>query len=189
MRVQILLPQLSEKLLIREVKGFFYLKYQYVEEIMNFGIADLNDVKELTELRLAYLGEDSGAMEKETQIVIQNSLPGYFGRHLNHDLIVYVSRVEKVIAACAFLLIVEKPMSPTFPTGKTGMVLNVYTRPEYRHRGYARKLMEILVDDAVKRELSIVELKATDAGYQLYKKVGFDDAVSKYHQMKWINTL
>lgn len=106
---------------------------------MNFGTADLNDVKELTELRLAYLEEDSGAMGVETLISIQNSLPDYFSRHLNNDLIAYVSRDKQVIAACAFLLIVEKPMSPAFLTGKTGIVLNVYTRPDYRHRGCAKQ--------------------------------------------------
>lgn len=156
---------------------------------MNFETADLNDVKELTELRLAYLQEDGGAMEHEILLSIQNSLPDYFSRHLNKDLIAYVARNGEIIAACAFLLIVEKPMSPAFPNGKTGTVLNVYTRPAYRHRGYAKRLMEMLLEDAAQRELSVVELKATDDGYQLYKKTGFADAVSKYHQMKWTNIL
>ncbi len=45
-------------------------------------------------------------------------------------------RIDKIIVA---LLIVEKPMSPSFITGKTGTVLNVYTKPEYRNKGYAKK--------------------------------------------------
>ena len=33
-------------------------------------------------------------------------------------------------------------MSPAFINGKTGTVLNVYTCPDYRHKGYARLIME-----------------------------------------------
>ena len=32
--------------------------------------------------------------------------------------------------------------------------------------------------------LDFVELKATDAGYNLYKSIGFKDVISKYHNMK-----
>ena len=64
-------------------------------------------------------------------------------------------------------------------------VLNVYTRPEHRHNGYARHLMNMLMDDVSNMGLSVVELKATEDGYQLYKSLGFIDATSKYHQMNW----
>ena len=43
----------------------------------------------------------------------------------------------------------------------------------------------MLLEDAVNMGLSVVELKATEDGYSLYKSIGFKDAVSKYHQMEW----
>ena len=91
------------------------------------------------------------------------------------------------IVSCAFLLIVEKPMSPAFINGKTGTVLNVYTRPAYRHKGYAGMIMKELISDARKMDLCTIELKATDEGYSLYRAAGFEDDVSKYHPMKWKN--
>ena len=97
----------------------------------------------------------------------------------------YVARIDNEIVSCVLLLIVEKPMSPVFITGKTGTVLNVYTKPEYRKKGYAKKLMNMLLDDAAIMDLCSVELKATKAGYPLYKSIGFEDAMSKYHQMKY----
>lgn len=99
-------------------------------------------------------------------------------------MIVYVARNEVDIVSCAFLLIVEKPMSPSFITGKTGTVLNVYTKPEYRHRGYAKELMKMILEDAVAQDVSIIELKSTEDEYSLYKSVGFEDVVAKYHNMK-----
>lgn len=97
---------------------------------------------------------------------------------------VYVARAGEDIASCAFLLVVEKPMSPSFITGKTGTVLNVYTKPEYRHRGYAKKLITMMLEEAALRDISVVELKSTEDGYSLYKSVGFEDVKSNYYNMK-----
>ena len=105
-------------------------------------------------------------------------------KHLNKDLMVYVARNEKDIVSCAFLLIVGKPMSPSFITGKTGIVLNVYTKPEYRKKGYAKKIMNMMLEDAKAENVSIIELKATEDGYSLYRSVGFEDVVAKYHNIE-----
>ena len=149
---------------------------------MIFEKATIKDINGLTDLRLAYLQEDLGVItDKE---LIQESLPGYYEKHLNKDLMVYVARDDEDIVACAFLLIVEKPMSPSFITGKTGTVLNVYTKPEYRNKGYAKKLMTMMLDEATAQDVSVIELKSTEDGYLLYKSVGFEDVVVKYHNMK-----
>ena len=149
---------------------------------MIFEKATIKDINGLTDLRLAYLQEDLGVITNKE--LIQESLPGYYEKHLNKDLMVYVARDDEDIVACAFLLIVEKPMSPSFITGKTGTVLNVYTKPEYRNKGYAKKLMTMMLEDATAQDVSIIELKATEDGYSLYKSVGFEDVVAKYHNMK-----
>ena len=149
---------------------------------MIFEKATIKDINGLTDLRLAYLQEDLGVItDKE---LIQESLPGYYEKHLNKDLMVYVARDEEDIVSCAFLLIVEKPMSPSFITGKTGTVLNVYTKPEYRNKGYAKKLMTMMLEDVTAQDVSVIELKSTEDGYLLYKSVGFEDVVAKYHNMK-----
>lgn len=149
---------------------------------MIFEKATIKDINGLTDLRLAYLQEDLGVItDKE---LIQESLPGYYEKHLNKDLMVYVARDDEDIVACAFLLIVEKPMSPSFITGKTGTALNVYTKPEYRNKGYAKKLMTMMLEDATAQDVSVIELKSTEDGYLLYKSVGFEDVVTKYHNMK-----
>jgi len=152
---------------------------------MKFEKATTNDINELTNLRIAYIQEDLGNVEPTNLEAMRETLPDYYSRHLNNDLHVYITRNDDgEIVSCAFLLIVEKPASPAFITGKTGTVLNVYTKPECRHMGYAKKLMKMMLEDAAKEHLSVVELKATDEGYQLYKEVGFEDVVSKYHVMR-----
>ena len=149
--------------------------------------AGIDDIDALVRLRLAYLTEDHGVLGLEETAIIQNKLPDYFHAHLGKDLFAYVIRQGQEIVSCAFLLVIEKPLSPAFPTGRTGIVLNVYTCPCARRKGYARKIMCGLLDEATKKELSVVELKSTDAGFLLYRSVGFSPDHSKYHPMKWIN--
>ncbi|MBP3325069.1 MAG: GNAT family N-acetyltransferase [Coprococcus sp.] len=151
---------------------------------MTFEKATIQDISTLTDLRIAYLQEDLGDITDADLELIKTSLPFYYEKHLNKDLMVYVARNEDDIVSCAFLLIVEKPMSPSFITGKTGTVLNVYTKPEYRGRGYSKRLMTMMLEDAKAQDVSVIELKSTDEGYSLYKSVGFEDARAKYHNMK-----
>lgn len=151
---------------------------------MIFDKATKKDIGELTELRISYLQEDLGVISGKDLELMQVTLPSYYEKHLNKDLIIYVARDEMDIVSCAFLLIVEKPMSPSFITGKTGTVLNVYTKSEYRKRGYAKELITMMLKDAKVEGVSVIELKATEDGYSLYKLVGFEDVVAKYHNMK-----
>ena len=154
---------------------------------MNVDKAGLNDTNALVQLRLDFLTEDNGNLDERDIAAIQENLPGYFLDHLDRDLFIYVIRDGQTIVSCTFLLIVEKPMSPAFINGKTGIVLNVYTRPSARRKGYAKAIMNTLLAEAEEMELAVVELKATEAGYPLYRSVGFTDDCSRYHMMKWKN--
>ena len=80
------------------------------------------------------------------------------------------------IVSLALMLVSEKPPNPRFPHGRIGTVFNVFTVPEHRRRGLARQVMGALVEDARLRGLDLVELNATDDGYDLYKSLGFSDA-------------
>ena len=147
--------------------------------------AGISDIDRLVEARLAYLCEDSGPLSGHDKTAIQTGLPDYFLAHLDRDLFCYVIRGAEAIVSCAFLLVVEKPMSPSFLNGRTGLVLNVYTAPAYRRRGCARAVMTALLNDAAKLQLSRVELKSTGDGVPLYRSIGFVDDGDKYRSMKW----
>ena len=157
----------------------------YMNYLVNVEKAGINDIDALVKMRLEYLIEDNGNLNDSEVIEIKRELPDYFKKHISNDLFIFAVREEQTIVACAFLLVIEKPMSPAFIKGKTGTVLNVYTCPDYRHKGYARLIMETLLEEAKKLQLSVVDLKSTDDGYYLYKSVGFADDNSKYHLMKW----
>lgn len=144
----------------------------------------VSDTDALVQMRLDYLTEDYGALTDDQIIKIKSSLPDYYRKHINKDLFVYVARDENIIVSCCFLLISEKPANPSFINGLTGSVLNVYTKPAYRQRGIAKKLMKQLIAEAGEMGLDYIELKSTNAGYRLYQSLGFQDVESKYRNMK-----
>ena len=149
--------------------------------------AGTEDIAALVEMRIAYLWEDNGVLEEEELLAIQRDLPGYFQKHLNSDLSAYVIRNGQEIVSCALLLAVEKPMSPAFLNGKTGTILNVYTRPGDRRKGYANAIMRKLLNDAQEQGTSVIELKSTEDGYPLYRSLGFAEEDSRYRKMIWKN--
>lgn len=153
---------------------------------MIFEKANINDISVLVELRMEYLIEDYGKLSEDRLTLISNNLYVYFHEHLNKDLLVFVCKDIDEIVSCCFLCVSEKPSNPTFINGKTGTILNVYTKPEYRKNGIAGKLLKMLLTESRKIGLDFVELKATDSGYNLYKSIGFENVVSKYHNMKYV---
>ena len=59
---------------------------------MVFDKATIKDISVLTELRIAYLNEDLGVISDENLELMKSTLPSYYTKHLNKDLMVYVAR-------------------------------------------------------------------------------------------------
>ena len=147
--------------------------------------AGIADIEVLVRLRLEFLREDNGGLEDPEAEAIARGLPGYFKAHIDKDLFVYVVRESAGIVSCAFLITMARPMSPAFLNGRCGTVMNVYTAPSFRRRGYARTIMKAMLKDAKDMELSRIELKATQDGYPLYRSLGFTEEGPKYQLMVW----
>ena len=64
---------------------------------------------------------------------------------------------------------------PTYhnPSGKKAYIMNMYTRPDYRRRGIAHRVLELLTAEAEMRQIDAVTLEATAAGRPLYEAFGF----------------
>jgi ribosomal protein S18 acetylase RimI-like enzyme len=51
--------------------------------------------------------------------------------------------------------------------------MNMYTSPEYRRKGIAYKVLDMLVKDAKSMGILAISLEATVMGLPLYEKYGF----------------
>ena len=95
-----------------------------------------------------------------------------------------MARAEERLVAAAYLLIIEKPANPFLPNGLDGEVLSVYTENVYRGKGICTQLMRNMIEYAKENRLCRIDLMATEEGYPVYKKVGFDDKTQKYMDMR-----
>ncbi len=146
--------------------------------------AKKSDIGKLIDLRLEYLNSDYGKLKSEQEKEIVSQLETYFITHLDRDFIAYIANdLDRGIAG-AFLVISEKPANPNFITGKTGVILNVYTRPEYRKQGIASRLLTELIREARTLNLSYLELSSTREGEPVYRKLGFKEKELHYKELQ-----
>ena len=66
-------------------------------------------------------------------------------------------------------------LMPTFshPNGKRAHLMNVHVEKEFRHKGIARKMIELLEAEAKERGVTEISLDATDDGRKLYEAMGW----------------
>ena len=154
------------------------------KESIVYDIANISDIPELVRLRILYMIDDFGSITDKEKEGMEAQLPGYFERELGNKLIAFVARAESRLVAAAYLLIIETPANPFFLNGLDSEVLSVYTEEKYRGKGICTKLMSNMIEYAKANHLSRIDLIATDEGYPLYKKLGFEDKVQKYKDMR-----
>ncbi len=58
-------------------------------------------------------------------------------------------------------------------SGDTAFIMNIYTNPDYRRKGIAYKVLDLLVKDAKERGVENIILDSTVMGRPLYEKYGF----------------
>jgi len=138
-----------------------------------------NDKELFINLRFAYLNEEHNPDEIGME-QLKNNLNLYFEKHImENDFIGIVGEYNGEIVSTGYFVISEKPPNPSFINGKVGTLLNIYTFPEYRNKGIAKKLIEEIIKEAKLMGISRIDLKATEAGYNLYKKLGFKEDKDK----------
>lgn len=57
--------------------------------------------------------------------------------------------------------------------GREGLVLNVYTEPDWRRRGIAKQIMDAIIAWAADAGVVRLVLSASPAGRSLYEQIGF----------------
>lgn len=85
----------------------------------------------------------------------------------------FVTRGDGQIVAGAALWLMDWPPGPVDASCHRAVVYNVYTHPDYRKRGLARRLMSEVIGWCRERHLKAVGLHASDEGRPLYESFGF----------------
>jgi ribosomal protein S18 acetylase RimI-like enzyme len=131
-----------------------------------------DDVDPLVNLRLAFLAEVSGATGSDP--VLRDSLTEYFSKMIpSNEFIGFLAVADSTIIATSGLVFHRHPPSNRNPTGREAYIMNMYTLPEYRRRGIATRLLQMLIDHARQNDCGKISMHALPKGRSIYVNAGF----------------
>lgn len=131
---------------------------------------ETKDLDEFIRLRIGQLREE-GATE---DIELKPALLDYYNRHLADGTFVsYLAVDGDKIVGTSGMSFVEKPPYFGCPSGRIGLLSSMYTDPNYRRQGIAKKLLSLVVDAARDYGCGTVQITASDMGVLLYTDFGF----------------
>lgn len=127
---------------------------------MNFVKIETKDFEELKELQAAYkveIGEDTPTEEdfKRLYRAIENEEIAFYG-----------CRMEGELVACCSISITFS----TFNYERVGVYEDFYIKPEFRHKGIARKLVAFVWEQSGVGSLTV---GCADCDVEMYKAIGF----------------
>ena len=121
-------------------------------------------------MRINQLREE-GAKEK---IDLVPALKEYYTRHMADGTCVsWLALDEENIIGTSGMSFVEKPPYFGCPSGKIGLLSSMFTHPNYRRQGIAKKLLSLVVAEAKAYGCGTVQITASDMGVLLYTDFGF----------------
>lgn len=150
---------------------------------LKFRKIGMSDIPSITELRILQLKEE-GASEN---FDITTNLNDYFKKHLQDGTFVGWAALDNdEIIATSGMSFIEKPPYYSNPTGKIGILSSMFTIKEYRRKGVAKKLLEMVINEAKEYGCGTIYIMASQQGALLYESCGFKRN-ENFFQLKFLN--
>lgn len=136
----------------------------------------MEDLKHVVHHRRAMF-EEMGYRDSATLEGVDKASREYFSQALHAGAYVgwlaEESSRQKVVGGGG-VVIAPWPGFPGENRAERAWILNMYTNPEVRRLGVAKRLLEMMIDWCRKQGYSTVSLHASAAGRPLYESMGFE---------------
>jgi len=144
--------------------------------------AGIESIDFLTEYRIKFIRDLHPEYSQEALKDIGGATREYFAKNLanNNYMGFFGINEDGRILCTSGMLIYDLPPLKKSGVRKFGHILNFYTIPEFRGKGYGTGLMEFIKKTAAQMNITMLVLNATDMGYDLYKKAGFREKNEPY---------
>lgn len=139
---------------------------------MNYRRATEEDISQFVELRKVQLIDEGLAPVNNIDIQLKKFFELGFKEG---SLISWIAEEGGIIVATSGICFFQYPPTYSNPSGKNGYITNMYTKNQYRGKGIASDLLELVVGEAKKQDCKIVRLHASKQGESVYKRFGFVD--------------
>jgi len=140
---------------------------------VNYRKAETKDIPQLIDLRKKQLIDEGLTPTNNIDIELKEYLLSSLS---DGSLISWITEDDGIIIATSGVCFYQLPPTYSNPTGKIAYITNMYTKNEYRCKGIASKLLELVIDEAKNQNYKIVRLHASSQGKSIYKKFGFKDS-------------
>ncbi len=136
------------------------------------------EVDLLTTYRMAYLAEMQGERSKEYQLKLKSELNHYFLEALAEKRVfAFLAEQDGEILSFGAMVLKKIPGDFNQSSYLEGDILNMYTVPFARRKGISGLILQQLLNEALRREVSKVSLHTSKEGEKLYRKFGFSEPV------------
>jgi ribosomal protein S18 acetylase RimI-like enzyme len=139
---------------------------------MNKRKANVNDIPTLVELRKKQLIDEGEKLSADSGY--NQQLTDYFTSSISDETFIsWVIEDGGEIVATSGLCFYSLPPSFSNPSGRNAYITNMYTKPEYRRRGIAAELLDMVIAEAKERDYTVARLHTSEYGRSIYQKAGF----------------
>ncbi len=135
--------------------------------------ATADDIPELLRHRRG-MYEAMGHSDPAALARMLSSCEPYFAAALgNGTLRAWLAQSGNHVVAGGAVLISPWPSHPYDSGCRRATILNMYTLPEFRRRGIARRLVQTMIGWCREQGFTHIDLHASDMGRSLYESLGF----------------
>lgn len=154
------------------------LERRRVVQGIEFVKATLDDIKDITELRIRFLFDGVDLQKEGVDVAsfagdIENYLRGAIA---DNSFISYLAKDKGKTVAISGANIYSQLPNLRCRTGKTVYISNMYTLPSYRKQGIATKLFGLLMQTCTNLGCERFQLNATEMSHAIYEKFGFESS-------------
>lgn len=144
------------------------------------GMATINDVDSLVNLRIKLLNEAKKNIENYNWHKYSQALKCYYNEGLlNGEVIAFLAEENENTVAISIMCFYRICPSLFNLDGKVALITDMYAIPEYRNKELGNKLLSNIMEYAKNLGYTKVTLNATDSGRRLYEKYGFQDVTGE----------
>jgi len=136
--------------------------------------ANLDDLLTLVNQRRTMFVEATNAKNKKALDDMDSAYKNYIKKALTEGSFkAWIVEMNKKIVAGGAISIYEQPPRPQDHTLRYVYVHSIYTDPEYRRQGLARKILENIINWCRENGLKTLTLHAVEVSRPLYESLGF----------------
>ena len=140
----------------------------------------VDDLDLLVKLRVDFILDINPLLEPHAIEEVRRVTRAYFAGIISaNQYIGFIGVIDNKPVCGAGLLLYTLPPLPQSVERVQGHVLNFFTYPAYRNKGYGTGLMDFIIQKSREKQIDHLYLHATTMGEPLYRKFGFSEPKAK----------